>query len=72
MIIYLCITYESNTTTFTKDIEQKPFFVHMAGGTDVRMDSGDTICPTTENDIQWQKHKKNTTRKQVFNVCQAP
>ena len=24
----------------------------------LRMDSGDTICPTTENGIQWQEHKK--------------
>ena len=52
MIIYLCIKYESNILIFLKDIERKPFFVRADGAdrtgrtgrTDVRMDSGDTLC----------------------------
>ena len=31
MIIFLCIKYESNTLIFSKDNEQKPFFVRDVG-----------------------------------------
>ena len=31
MIIYLCIKYELNTLIFSKDIEQKQFFVNTDG-----------------------------------------
>ena len=54
MILYLCIKFQSNTPIFSKDIARKPFVLRTGrtgrmDGTDVRTDSGDTICPTTEN-----------------------
>ena len=52
MIIYLCMKYESNTPMFSKDIAQKPFFVHTGrtyARTYVRTDKGDAICPPIIN-----------------------
>ena len=61
MIIYLCIKFQSNTPILSKDIarNQKCYvregwdgqdgWTGRMDGTDVRMDSGDTICPPTEN-----------------------
>ena len=61
MIIHLCIKFYSNIPIFSKDILWKPFVLR-TGWTDgmdgqdgqidetnVRMDSGDTICTPTEN-----------------------
>ena len=47
MIIYLCIKFESNTLIFSKDIKGKPFLLRTdrTDRTDVRTDSGGTICP---------------------------
>ena len=54
MIIYLCIKFQSNTPILSNDIARKSFVLRtgrMEGreGTDVRTDSGDTICPPIEN-----------------------
>ena len=53
MIIYLCIKFQSNTLILSKDIARKPEVLRTGwdgtDGTDVRTDSGDTICPNTEN-----------------------
>ena len=50
MIIYLCLKFQSNTPILSKDIARKPKVIR-TGRTDVRRDSGDTICspPPTEN-----------------------
>ena len=49
MIIYLCIKLQSNTPILSKDIARKPKVLRMGrtDGTDVRTDSGDTICSPT-------------------------
>ena len=48
MIIYLCIKFQSNTPILSKDIARKPTYgtdgTGRTDGTDVRTDSGDTIC----------------------------
>ena len=64
MNIYLCIKFQSNTPILSKDIARKPKVLRMGqmggmggtdgwtgetGRTDVRTDSGDTICPPIEN-----------------------
>ena len=50
MIIYLCIKFQSKTPVLSKDIARKPKVLRTGwtgrtGRTDVRTDSGDTICP---------------------------
>ena len=61
MIIYLCIKFQSNTPILSKDIARKPKVLRTGrtgrdgrdgqdgtdgmDRTDVRTDSGDTICP---------------------------
>ena len=63
MNIYLCIKYESNTLIFSKDNEQKPFFVG-TGHTDVHMGCGNTIyphprpLPPTPTPLRMVRHKK--------------
>ena len=47
MIIYLCIKFQSNTPTFSKDIARKPFVLR-TGRTYVRTDNGDTMCSPIE------------------------
>ena len=51
MIIYLCIKFQSNTPILSKDIALKPKVLGTGrmDRTDVHTDSGDTICPPTEN-----------------------
>ena len=51
MIIYLCIKFQSNTPFISKDIARKPKVLRTGrtGRTDVRTDSGDTICAPIEN-----------------------
>ena len=65
MIIYLCVKFDSNTLIFSKDIEQKPFSLHI-DGMDVHTGSGDTVClpPPIENGggiIKKKKKKKKAT-----------
>ena len=48
-MIILSIKFQSNTPIFSKDIARKPFVLRTGQtdgkvGTDVRTDSGDTIC----------------------------
>ena len=51
MIIYLCIKFQSNTPILSKDIAWKPKVLRTGrtDGTDIRTDSGDTICTPIEN-----------------------
>ena len=64
MIIYMCIKFQSNTPILSKDIAQKPF-VLLTGrtdGTDVRTDSGETICAP----LKMAGHKKKWTS---YHIC---
>ena len=55
MIIYLCIKFQFNTQIISKDITRKPKVLSTGrtgwDGQDghIRTDSGETICPLTEN-----------------------
>ena len=66
MIIYLCIKFQSNTPILSNDIARKPEVLR-TGRTDVRTDSGDTICnpappphppPPPPPIWKWRGHKK--------------
>ena len=53
IIIYLCMKYESNTSLYSKDIVQKPFF-----RTYVRTNKGDAISSPPLH-YKWRGHNKN-------------